>query len=95
MIKEIMGASGAVSADKMAQLLLLLETPEGTVPLDRSFGISTDVLDMPCAVAQNLLAADIAVKIEKYIPGLALKEVSMRKSETDGEMRLKVVVEDV
>lgn len=94
MTKEVTGANEPVGGDKLAQLMLLLSTPEGTVPLDRSFGINTNIIDMPNrAAAQNLIAADLADKIERYIPGLVLKEVSLQEV-AGGEIKLKVVVED-
>lgn len=93
---EITSASDPVSADKISQLLLLMSTPEGSVPLDRSFGIDTEIVDMPNhAMAQNLIASDLADKIEKYIPGLVLKEVILTEAGANGEIKLKVVVEDV
>ena len=49
--------------DAMAELdrklALLYSTREGTMPLDREFGINMDFVDMPPEVAKSLYTAEI------------------------------------
>lgn len=90
--QELTGAQGALSPELRAQLALLLATPEGSVVLDRGFGVKRDYLDSPPPIAQNMLASDLAGKIERYIPELALVEVELREISPDGKLHQKVVV---
>lgn len=51
------------ASDKLAELdrklALLYSTREGTMPLDREFGINMDLVDMPPEVAKSLYVAEI------------------------------------
>jgi len=87
--------SGSLRKELMDQLALLLSTPVGTVVLDRDFGIDFSFVDMPLPIAQTMLAAELAEKIEKYIPQLTLREVILTYADTDGNLNVKVVVDIV
>ena len=58
--------------DAMAELdrklALLYSTREGTMPLDREFGINMDFVDMPPEVAKSLYTAEITKKTAQFIP---------------------------
>lgn len=86
-------SGGELPDDLISQLGLLIATPLGTVVLDREFGIDMTCLDMPPPVAQSLLAAELAVKIPKYIPQLQLSQVKLTDAAMDGELYLTVVVD--
>lgn len=58
-------------------LLALLSTTEGSVPLDRSYGIDVDLVDDPSVVAQALLQQEIIEKVEKYEPRVLVKSVEI------------------
>lgn len=58
-------------------LLTLLSTAEGSVPLDRSYGIDVDLIDDPSVVAQALLQQEIIEKVEKYEPRVLVKSVEI------------------
>lgn len=89
-------ADGALLTESLLeQLSLLCETPTGSVALDRDLGINMDSLDMPGPAAQSLLAAELAVKIPKYIPRLKLAQVNLASADADGNYRMKVVVDFV
>ena len=45
------------------QLALLLSTREGTMPLDREFGLNMDFVDMPPEVAKSLYTAEVTEKV--------------------------------
>ena len=50
------------------QLALLLSTREGTMPLDRAFGLNMDFVDMPPEAAKSLYTAEVTEKVSKFIP---------------------------
>lgn len=89
---DISAEGGTLSKEMMDQLALLIGTPTGTVVLDREFGVDTACIDMPPEEARTMLAAELAVKIERYIPGLTLGEVKIEQMDAAGNLRLKVVV---
>lgn len=86
---------GDLKRELRNQLALLITTPVGMVVLDRDFGVDFSFVDMPIPIAQNMLAAELAEKIEEYIPALSLKEVILTHADADGNMNLRVVVEIV
>ena len=45
------------------QLALLLSTREGTMPLDRAFGLNMDFVDMPPEAAKSLYTAEVTGSI--------------------------------
>jgi phage baseplate assembly protein W len=92
---EFESASGTLESQLKEQLELLIATPVGTVMLDRDFGIDRSFLDMPIPIAQTMLAAELAVKIPRYIQSLELVEVKLSTADVNGTMRVKVVVSNV
>ena len=82
-----------LSPDLREQVEVLIGTPVGTVVLDRDFGIDLSFLDMPIGQAANAAAAEIAVKIERYIPGLQLEQVKPTYPRAaEGKVELEVIV---
>ena len=80
-----------LSPDLREQVEVLIGTPVGTVVLDR--GIDLSFLDMPIGQAANAAAAEIAVKIERYIPGLQLEQVKPTYPRAaEGKVELEVIV---
>jgi phage baseplate assembly protein W len=57
-------------------LNMLYETPVGTVPLDREFGLDTDFVGYPLDVAQNMISIEIVEKTETYEPRVKVQEVT-------------------
>ena len=58
------------------QLALLLSTREGTMPLDREFGLNMDFVDMPPEVAKSLYTAEVTEKVAKFIPTVKVREIT-------------------
>jgi phage baseplate assembly protein W len=54
---------------------MILTTPKGSVPLDRSFGLDFKVLDQPTSRAQALLSAEIITQVSKYEPRANVSKV--------------------
>jgi phage baseplate assembly protein W len=52
------------------QLFVLLDTQQGSVPLDRDFGINWNLVDTPVNALLPLYVAEVSKKIERYIPAL-------------------------
>lgn len=51
---------------------IILSTWEGTVPLYRDFGLSTEYMHKPIPVAKALLHAEIKEKVERYEPRVSV-----------------------
>ena len=73
------------------EMALLLSTREGTMPLDREFGINMDFLDMPQETAKSLYTAEVTKKIPLFIPTVRVKEVTWSQTES-GKLSPKVVI---
>ena len=53
----------------------ILTTIQGTVPLDRDFGIDSEVIDKPVNVIRPLIVKEVTEKLAKYEP--RVKFISM------------------
>ena len=73
------------------QLALLLSTVEGSMPLDREFGVNMDYIDKPIEVAKSLYAAEVTKKILKFIDKVRVKEITWQWTE-NGTLRPKVAI---
>lgn len=74
-------------------LATLYQTPEGTCPLDREFGLSQEMLGFPTDVAQNGLSLEILEKTRRYEPRATIKEITYKMRE-DGSMEAEVMITD-
>lgn len=85
-----------LTPDLRQQVELLCATPVGSVVLDRDFGLNMSFLDEPVSIAVNMAAAEIAVKLEKYIPALRLVRVKANYDRAgQGKIDFEVIVEEV
>ena len=83
------------ASDKLAELdrklALLYSTREGTMPLDREFGINMDFVDMPPEVAKSLYVAEITKKTAQFIPEVRGQSVEWTHG-GEGQFFPKVVI---
>jgi len=70
-------------------LEVLISTPEGTAPLDRSFGLDQSFLSLPPETARTLFAQELIAKAEKYIPEISVTVVD---SDIDSSGNLQPVI---
>jgi len=83
--------AGNALAELDRQLALLLSTREGTMPLDREFGLNMDFVDMPPEAAKSLYTAEVTEKVSKFIPEVRVQEVTWTGGNT-GKLFPKVVI---
>lgn len=57
-------------------LSTLLTTIEGTYPGDRRFGMDSEYISLPPNEAKNLFIIDLHEKINEYIPGIEVEDVT-------------------
>ena len=81
--------AGNALAELDRQLALLLSTREGTMPLDREFGLNMDFVDMPPEVAKSLYTAEVTEKVAKFIPTVKVREITW---DTGGWRGLRPVI---
>lgn len=70
-------------------LELLITTPEGSVPLDRKFGLNQSFLSLPSDVANTIFAQELIEKAEIYIPEISITEINYK---IDGDGNLQPVI---
>ncbi len=73
------------------QIALLLSTREGSIPLDREFGLKLDFVDRPSEAVKALYTAEAAKKTARFIPSVRVREVRWTGTE-DGKLRPRVVI---
>lgn len=83
--------AGDWMADLDRQIALLLSTREGTMPLDREFGLNMDFMDMPPETAKSLYTAEVTRKVAKFIPAVRVQEITWERTE-GGQLKPKVVI---
>jgi phage baseplate assembly protein W len=88
---------GATGLAGLAQeIRTVLATRKGSVPLDRDFGLSWDVVDMPMPEALPYLVAEIGRALERHVPRVRVRDIGFAKSAADtgdGVLRPVVTVE--
>lgn len=87
------GASGI--AEIIQNVKTILSTIKGTVPLDRTFGISGEYVDKPPALAQALYTADIVDEVEKQESRVKVSQVLWDQdalAAMDGTLKPRVII---
>lgn len=75
------GFSEEEFADVKKCLEVLLSIREGSLPMDRDFGIDLDnIAGYPLNVAQNMLALEITEKVRDYEPRAQVKDIQFKTS---------------
>ncbi len=77
------GASGV--EEIIQNVKIILNTVKGSVPLDRSFGVSGDFLDKPLPLAKVMFTREIVSQVELQEPRVSVSEV-LWDSPPEGEM---------
>ena len=72
----------------------ILTTRRGSVPLDRSFGIDTALIDLPVTAIKGRLTTEIIEAVERFEPRVEVKEVKFAGDAADGAVypAVKVVI---
>ncbi|MCL2636972.1 MAG: hypothetical protein FWD48_01245 [Oscillospiraceae bacterium] len=73
---------------------MILATPTFSVPLDREFGVSTDITDRPIQVAQSLITSEIYEKIGRYELRAEIVSITFERDDKNGKLIPKVEVTD-
>jgi len=68
---------------------VILDTPKGTLPLDRNFGVDWSIVDLPIPVAFQRLKAEIVKAVEKYEPRAVINEIEVLPDE-DGKVIVRL-----
>lgn len=79
-------------AEIIQSIFILLNTPLGSVPCYREFGIDNEYLHKPIQVAQSLFAAAVSDAIEKFVPEVQLNRVSFAGN-VDSPSTLRPILE--
>lgn len=92
---KIVGGINLQPASEMEEIYqnvrTIVTTIKGTVPLDREFGISVDILDAPMN-QQSRLIGEIAEAIEKFEPRTRLRRIEFTGNE-NGELNPTLTLE--
>lgn len=56
-------------------LELLIATPEGSVPLDRKYGLNQSFLSLPPGTAETIFAQELIEKAELYLPEISITDI--------------------
>lgn len=72
---------------------MILATMKLTVPLDREFGITANVIDTPISATQARLTAEVAAAVRKFEPRARVERINYGGNAPNGELNMTVVVE--
>lgn len=88
LIKEIDFAPETALEEIMQNVRTILTTVKFSVPLDRDFGISGDVIDNPLDDAtQALLQAEVFEALRRYEPRAEIVQIKFKADEKEGVIR--------
>lgn len=85
--------TGPKAEDIRSCLSALYSVREGTQPMDRNFGLSTEFVGKPLPVAKNELAVEIIQKTQFYEPRVKVKQVLFESDPESGKLHPVVYVE--
>lgn len=68
----------------------LFGSVEGTYPMNRFFGINSEVFDYPIQSAKTMLAADMYEKAERFLPGIRIVDIEFR-ADFDNEILYPII----
>lgn len=78
----------ATTAEEIFQnVRIILATPVYSVPLDRSFGVNAELLDLPMPVSRAKLSAEIVQAIQKFEPRVEVTRVSFTGEPINGKLQ--------
>mgnify|MGYP000904414509 FL=1 len=95
-VTQEVGAVDFAPASRTAEILqnvrTILTTLKKSVPMDREFGISGEVVDLPIASAQARLTSEIVAAVNKYEPRAQALGVFYRGDGEEGVLNTTVKV---
>ncbi len=92
-LKEIDLAPQTEIEDATQCVSMILNTPRGTVPFMRDFGLSTSYLHRPTRGDINTIAADVADQLEAYETRIEAEDMIFSEDQKDGLMNCAVPFE--
>jgi phage baseplate assembly protein W len=93
-LPEISFAPKTEAEEVIQNVRTILTTRRGSVPLDRSFGMNTSIIDQPVNRIRALLTTDIIETVERYEPRAEVTAVDFSGDGAEGIIlpRVKVVI---
>lgn len=86
----------ATELEEIAQnVAMILATEKFSVPLDRTFGVDANLIDLPINAAQAKLTAEIATAIREQEPRARVKKCFFSGDVDDGQLIATVRIEVV
>lgn len=85
-------APATVAEEVLQNVRTIITTVQGSVPLDRAFGIDGEVVDLPINVAKAKLTNEIFRAIRRYEPRVEVTKIAFSGEET-GRLLPEVTVE--
>lgn len=76
----------------LQNVYMILNTPKGSVTLNRKFGVDMAPLDMPIEVAKNLMTSNILEALQDFEPRATLVKVDYIQDHLSGKLQMKVSV---
>lgn len=95
-IKVVFDYSDGEIADVKRCLETLYQTPEGTCPLDREFGLDLSLfVGAPMNdMVKNMFAVEIMEKTDRYEPRAKIKNINYQL-DVNGHMAVEVIITNV
>ena len=89
---EINFAPDTVTEEVIQNVRTICTTPKYSVPMDRLFGVDTEILDRPTPKAMAAIQAEIIQAVRKYEPRCRVRKVTF-EGDNDGKLAVKVRIE--
>jgi len=82
-------------AELIQNVRTILTTIQGTVPLDRAFGIEHTITDEPTLIARARLTSAIVAAVKEYEPRVNVTQVEYKADDDQGRLIPIVYIEPV
>ena len=75
-------APGSLVEEVLQNVRTILSTVKYSVPLDREFGISGTVVDLPMSQVKAMLSGEIFATVKRYEPRAVIQSINFSGGET-------------
>lgn len=76
----------------MESIQIVLNTPSGSLPLNRDFGIDMTYQHLPANAAKSVYAEAAAEAIERFVPNIRVNQIIFAEGDDSGELKPTIEV---
>lgn len=81
-----------ITREDLDNLLFLFTAIEGSIPMNRSAGLDSEVLGESLEEAKNLYIVNVIKKVNNYNPNFEVEDITFEEDIKNGKLKPQVVI---